>query len=184
MHFLVIGALAVGIFLFAHDRARLHADWTRILNRLQGGVGGPIADTSHGWLHDIDRLFTVPTTTLYLYGACVAAYALVNLVEAVGLWGARRWAEYLAVIEVLAFVPIEVHELTLRVSPLKILALIINLAIAVYLLLAHRLFGLRGGNRAYHAERDRDTGWAALERTAPTDRTDRPRDRESGLPWP
>lgn len=167
LHFIVIGALAVGILVFAHDRARLRADWTRILNRLQGGIGGPISDTTHGWLHDIDRLFTVSTSTLYLYAIGVGAYALINLVEAVGLWRGRRWAEYLAVVEVLVFVPIEVHELTLRVSPLKIVALIVNLAIAAYLLIAHRLFGLRGGRRAYRAERDRDAGWPALERTAP-----------------
>ena len=167
VHFLLIGALAVGVLVFAHDRARLRADWTRILNRLQGAVGGPISDTTHGWLHDIDRLFTVSTSTLYVYAALIGAYAAINLIEAVGLWGARRWAEYLAVVEVLAFVPLEIHELTLRVSTLKIIALIINLVIAAYLLFGHRLFGLRGGDRAYHAERDRDTGWAALDRTAP-----------------
>lgn len=167
VHFLIIGVLAVGVLVFAHDRARLRADWTRILNRLQGVFGGPISDSNHGWLHDIDRLFTVSTGTLYLYGALIAAYALINLVEAIGLWGAHRWAEYLAVVEVVAFIPLEVHELTIRISPLKIIALLVNIAIAVYLLLAHRLFGLRGGGRAYSAERERDTGWAALDRDAP-----------------
>jgi uncharacterized membrane protein (DUF2068 family) len=167
LHFLVIGALAAGILIFAHDRARLRASWDRILYQLQGGVGGPISDTRHGWLHEIDRLFTVATGTLILYGLAIAAYALVNLVEAIGLWIGRRWAEYLAVVEVLVFVPIEVHELVLRVSVLKILALVVNLAIAAYLLVAHRLFGIRGGGRAYRAERARDTGWPALVRSAP-----------------
>ena len=167
VHFLAIGALAVGIFLFANDEVRLRADWTRILNRLQGGVGGPIIDTSNGWLHDLDRLFAMSTGTLVLYGAGIAAYGVINLVEGVGLWSGGRWAEYLALVEVLVFVPIEVHELTLRVSPLKIIALVINLAIAAYLLFAHRLFGVRGGDRAYRAGRERDTGWESLERTAP-----------------
>jgi hypothetical protein len=40
-------------------------------------------------------------------------------------------------------------------------------AIAVYLLLAKRLFGLRGGGRAEQAERERDTGWPALEAATP-----------------
>lgn len=170
VHFLVIGALAVGIFLFAHDEVRLRADWARILNRLQGGVGGPIVDTSNGWLQDVDRLFAVPADTLLVYGAAVAGYAVINLLEGVGLWIGRRWAEYLALVEVLVFVPIEVHELVLRVSPLKIVALVINLAIAAYLLFAHRLFGVRGGDRAYRAERQRDTGWQSLERTVPVAR--------------
>ena len=39
--------------------------------------------------------------------------------------------------------------------------------IAVYLLLAKRLFGLRGGAGAEQRERARDQGWSALEETAP-----------------
>jgi hypothetical protein len=40
--------------------------------------------------------------------------------------------------------------------------------IAGYLLYAKRLFGLRGGGAAEEAARAWDTGWAALERTAPS----------------
>jgi hypothetical protein len=48
-----------------------------------------------------------------------------------------------------------------------VLAFIINVAIAVYLLYAKRLFGLRGGGRAEQAEREADTGWTAIERATP-----------------
>jgi hypothetical protein len=44
----------------------------------------------------------------------------------------------------------------------------VNLAIALYLLFAKRLLGLRGGAGAEQQERERDTGWEALERTAPS----------------
>ncbi len=37
----------------------------------------------------------------------------------------------------------------------------------VYLLWAKRLFGIRGGAAADEAERERDVGWAALERATP-----------------
>jgi hypothetical protein len=50
------------------------------------------------------------------------------------------------------------------VSALKIVALVLNVAIAVYLLFAKRLFGI-GGAAADRAERERDSGWDALERT-------------------
>lgn len=167
LHFLVIGALAVGTLLFVSDRAQLRGAWTRVLNRLQGGVGGPLADSPHGLLNDVDHLFTVSRTTLVLYGIAFAAYAVLNLIEAVGLWRARRWAEYLTLIEVVALVPYEIYELTKRVSVLKILTLLINLAVVVYLIWAHRLLGARGGRRVEMAERERDTGWDALDRSYP-----------------
>jgi uncharacterized membrane protein (DUF2068 family) len=167
IHFLLIGALAVGVFVFLGDRAQLRGSWTRILNRLQGAVGGPLADSPHGLLNEVDHLFTVSSTTLLLYGLAFAAYAVINLVEAVGLWYARRWAEYLTLIEVVALVPYEIYELTKRLSVLKIITLLINLAVVVYLLYAHRLLGVRGGARAEEAERERDTGWPALDRAYP-----------------
>jgi uncharacterized membrane protein (DUF2068 family) len=167
LHFLLAGALAVGVFLFVNDRARLHGEWTRILNRLQGGVGGPLVDTTHGILHDVDELFTLSKTALLMYAVGIALYAVINLVEAVGLWQARRWAEYLTLVEVVVFIPIEIHELAIRVSVLKILTMLINVAVVVYLLFAKRLFGVRGGGRAEEAERMQDTGWQALERSYP-----------------
>ena len=41
------------------------------------------------------------------------------------------------------------------------------MAIAAYLLLAKRLFGLRGGGKAEQAEHDADVGWPAIERATP-----------------
>jgi uncharacterized membrane protein (DUF2068 family) len=166
LHFILLAALTLAIFVFAHDRQQLRGSWTRIINRLQGATGGPLTDTHRGILHEIDRLFTISSGKLLLIGTLVGAYAAVNLIEAVGLWYAKRWAEYLAVIEVVVLLPIDIHELTIRVSPLKIVTLIVSLAIVLYLLIAHRLFGIRGGGKVMEAERERDTGWPALERTA------------------
>ena len=53
------------------------------------------------------------------------------------------------------------------VSVFKLVALIINLAVVIYLLLAKRLFGLRGGYQAEHARRERTSGWGAIERATP-----------------
>ena len=89
-------------------------------------------------------------------------------IEAVGLWFAKRWAEYLTFVATIVFVPYEIDELIKSITALKVLALIINLAIAVYLLYAKRLFGLRGGGKAEQAEREADTGWTAIERATPT----------------
>jgi uncharacterized membrane protein (DUF2068 family) len=167
LHFLILSALAAAILLFASDRAALNAEFTRILNDLQGGAGGPITTSNHGIVHDLQYLFAVNIRNLYLVGAAVAAYALLEGVEAIGLWFAKRWAEYLTFVATIVFIPYEVDELIKSVTALKVLALIINLAVAVYLLYAKRLFGVRGGGRVERAEREADTGWTAIERATP-----------------
>ena len=167
-HFVVLGVLALVILLFAQHKSALQGDYTRILNRLQGAVGGPLSDTSSsGFLSEVNHLFSLTTGKLYLYGVGIAVYAAVNGIEAFGLWWARRWAEYLTLLEVAVLLPLEIHELTVTVSALKILTLVLNLAVVAYLLYAHRLCGVRGGGKADRAERDADTGWQALRRATP-----------------
>ncbi len=113
-------------------------------------------------------------TTLRLIGVAAAVYALLEGAEAVGLWYQRRWAEYLTFVATTAFVPFEVYELTRTVSALKVLAIVVNLAIVLYLLLAKRLFGLRGGGPAEEAARARDSGWDAFHRSTPAASTPGP----------
>ena len=179
LHFLVLGALAAGLFLFANNKSMLHSDFTRILKDLQGGLGGPVNNSQHGIVHDLQRLFAVSTRNLYLVAAGAAAYAALEGSEAVGLWLGRRWAEYLTFIATVVFVPYEIYELTKSITWLKLLALAINLLIVIYLLLAKRLFGLRGGGKAEQAERDKDYGWPAIERATP-----RPAARVAPAPAP
>ncbi len=167
LHFLVLSALAAAVFLFANNKAALNADFTRILHDLQGGFGGPMVTSRQGVVRDLQELFAVSITNLYLAGAAIATYAVLQGVEAIGLWLGRRWAEYLTFVETAVFVPYEIYELTKSVTTLKVLALIINLAIVAYLLVSKRLFGLRGGGRAERAEYDADVGWPAIERATP-----------------
>jgi len=167
LHFLVLGVLSAGLFLFAHNKAMLHADFTRILKDLQVGLGGPVNNSPHGIVHDLQRLFAVSLRNLYLVAAAAAAYGALEATEAVGLWLGRRWAEYLTFIATAVFVPYEIYELAKSVTWLKLLTLAINLLIVIYLLFAKRLFGLRGGGKAERAEREQDNGWPAIERATP-----------------
>lgn len=101
----------------------------------------------------IQKTFGYRHNTLLLVAVLLLAYALIELVEAVGLWYAKRWAEYLTVVATAAFLPLEIYELTEHISWLKIATLVLNVLAVVYILLAKRLFGLRGGHRAFEAER-------------------------------
>jgi uncharacterized membrane protein (DUF2068 family) len=168
-HFLILAVLAVAVFLIASHEHQLREDFYRVLTDIQGGVGGgPLQTDSHGLVGRLDELFSLRKGTLQLIGAGLAGLAVIEGVEAVGLWYQRRWAEYLTFIVTTLLVPLEIYELTATVSWFKVVALIVNLAIVIYLLVAKRLFGIRGGYAVELAERQHSTGWEALERTAPT----------------
>lgn len=165
-HFVLLAVLAVAVFLFINHEAQLRDHVLRALADLQGTFGGPV-NADHGIVHDIRHLFSLNAGTLTKIGIALSVYAVLELVEAVGLWMGKRWAEYLTFVVTVSLLPLEVYELSQRFSVLKIITLIINVAVVVYLLYAKRLFGLRGGARAEEAQRNADAGWPALERTAP-----------------
>jgi uncharacterized membrane protein (DUF2068 family) len=167
VHFIVLGILAVAVFLFVANRAALSHTFYRVLDAVQGGVGGPNGQGGGGILRELQRAFAAKSSTLGLVAWALAGYALLEGLEAVGLWFAQRWAEYLTFVATTLLLVPEVYELTGRITATKIITLIINLAVVVYLLLAKRLFGIRGGGRAEAAEYAHDTGWQALERTMP-----------------
>ena len=162
LHFVVLTGLAIALFTFAaHDQA-LHRDYQNIMNDLAGGTPG--ASQARGLLGYFGRAFKYSPTHLRILGIVLLAFAALEAAEAVGLWLNKRWAEYLTFIATTALVPFEVYELTNGISVFKIIALIINLAVVIYLLLAKRLFGLRGGHAAEHARREASSGWTAIER--------------------
>jgi uncharacterized membrane protein (DUF2068 family) len=166
-HFVLLAALSVVILLFAANSARLREPVFKALADLQSGLGRPTPGAHHGIVYDLHHLFSIDSGTLTKIGIVVAAYALLEGAEAVGLWYQKRWAEYLTFIATTLLLPLEIYELTRRFSPLKIITLLINIAVVIYLLYAKRLFGLRGGAKAEEEERRHDMGWQALERATP-----------------
>ena len=67
-------------------------------------------------------------------------YAGVFLVEGVGLMFRKRWAEYFTIITTASLLPIEIYELTRRLSIGRSFALAINLAVVAYLIYELRRF--------------------------------------------
>ena len=174
VHCTVLWLLGIGVLAFAAHRTSLRSAFYRVLTALQGGVaGGPVQSSGHvGIVHDLDRLFSLQSGTLDEVGIALLTYGALEGVEAVGLWLARRWAEYLTFVSTTVLLPLEIHELVHTVSALKLIGFAINLAVVVYLLLKKRLFGLRGGAAAGETQRARDASWAAVRRATP--RLDQP----------
>lgn len=61
-------------------------------------------------------------------------YAALFATEGIGLWLGLRWAEYLTAVATASFVPIELFEVLQRLTLLRVAALVLNIAVAAYLI--------------------------------------------------
>jgi uncharacterized membrane protein (DUF2068 family) len=117
-------------------------------------VGPDSARRAEGWLAHVasplGREFVqrVLTRALRLGPGKLAAlgigawlYAALFVVEGVGLWRQRRWAEYLTIVATASFIPFEIYELVQEVSAAKATALVLNIAIVLYLVVRVRRSG-------------------------------------------
>ncbi|HWD56561.1 MAG TPA: DUF2127 domain-containing protein [Acidimicrobiales bacterium] len=162
IHVVVLSGLAIVLLTFAaHDKS-LHQDYDNLMSALAGSAPG--AAQVRGVIGYLGRAFKYSPAHLRVLALILFAYAALEATEAVGLWLNKRWAEYLTFVATTVLVPYEVYELTLSVSVFKVVTLVINLAVVIYLLFAKRLFGLRGGHRAEMVRRQASSGWGAIER--------------------
>jgi uncharacterized membrane protein (DUF2068 family) len=65
-------------------------------------------------------------------------YSALELTEGIGLLLAKRWAEYFTIIATSSFIPLEIYELTKRVSWAKLVVLILNILVVAYLVIELR----------------------------------------------
>jgi uncharacterized membrane protein (DUF2068 family) len=164
-HFVVLSLLGVVVLILAANEKAAKGTFERVLAALQGGV---VQTRGHvGILGELDKLFSLRAHTLYVVGIALLAYGLLEGIEAVGLWYAKRWAEYLTFIATTLLLPLEVYEIVNRVSALKVIGFLVNLAIVIYLVYAKRLFGVRGGGAIDEARREASMSWHELESTTP-----------------
>jgi uncharacterized membrane protein (DUF2068 family) len=168
VHFLILVLLGVVVLLLAANEHSVRASFYRVVTDIQGGVGASPVQNSHvGILGDLNKVFSLRTGSLREVGVALIAFGLLEGIEAVGLWLARRWAEYLTFVATAILLPLEVYELTERVSALKLIGFLINLAVVVYLVWAKRLFGVRGGGAVDEAQRAEAVSWERVRRSTP-----------------
>ena len=80
------------------------------------------------------QVVSVSTSKMQLGALVALIYALVNGIEAVGLWNQKAWATILVVGIVGITIPIEIYEIIHKASIVKFVVFAINIAMFVYLL--------------------------------------------------
>jgi uncharacterized membrane protein (DUF2068 family) len=147
---LIIVLLAIGVFRLKTTQVSLQQLFDRDLTSLK-----PFFDQIHFNVRDsstinaVEKVLNAKPSTLNLIAAGLLGYGLLQIVEGIGLWSLKRWGEYVAVVGTTLFIPLEIYEITEKATWLKVVVLIINVAAVLYLVLSKRLFGVRGGHRAY-----------------------------------
>jgi uncharacterized membrane protein (DUF2068 family) len=120
--------VVVGLGLFHHLDENLGTTAARWIENLdldsQHRYARALIDRV-GWLNVGDRQNLSIATVLY--GALL-------LTEGVGLWYRQRWAAYLAAITVALLIPFELYELIRTPTAATVVILLLNVAIAWYLM--------------------------------------------------
>jgi uncharacterized membrane protein (DUF2068 family) len=138
---LLLIVVAILLFRLRHPEAlEALAHW---LATLQIATGHEFVSRAIRWLPGVD------THTIALFAAIALVYATLYAIEGYGLWENRTRAKYLTVISTGLFSPVELYEMHRHFTPMKVVALLVNILIVAYLvwLLRHDLAALRQGPR-------------------------------------
>ena len=160
----VIGIAAYAVWTFRGARGAIQATLDRDLPIFR--AAGLKVDQMTV-VHELEKALAAKPSTLVLLTSMLAGYALLEVVEGVGLWLLKRWGEYFAVVATSVFLPLEIHDLAKGITMTRVVTFTINVAAVIYLLVSKRLFGLRGGRKAYDEER-RGEQLLDVERAATT----------------
>jgi uncharacterized membrane protein (DUF2068 family) len=108
----------------------------------------PEGHLSHVFLHAAEG---ASDAKLHAIAGAAFAYSMVRFVEAYGLWNARVWAEWFAILSGMLYLPWEIYEIVVHPRPIRWVIFIGNIVILLYLIYA-RVRAIRMGRRQVRAE--------------------------------
>jgi uncharacterized membrane protein (DUF2068 family) len=82
----------------------------------------------------LDLTERIHDTQLWGMAMAAAMYSAVRMVEAVGLWLRKTWAEWFAVLTGGIYIPIEILEVSRSLTWPRVTVLVVNLGVVSYLL--------------------------------------------------
>jgi uncharacterized membrane protein (DUF2068 family) len=137
----LVGLGIVALTMAHGDSERTLEHWEAVVSLAPG----------HKLLHEaIAKIAGLEPRQLIEIGIGTFIYAAVFLVEGFGLLFKKRWAEYVTSIVTLSFIPLEIYELVQRPTAVRVLALVVNVAVVVYL-----VWRIRSDRKDEKSERDR-----------------------------
>src|ERR1700689_789570 len=81
----------------------------------------------------LDWADSLTTAKIWTVAAVGVSYSVLRFVEAYGLWYARAWAEWIALISGAIYLPFEIYKVIPRQSLFHISVLLINVAVVLYM---------------------------------------------------
>ena len=121
----LIGVALAAFQLLRPEIAQLVQAWVEAL---------PISSEQTAVEHAVGWITGLEPHQVLGIGVAALVYAALFLVEGVGLWLAKLWAEWLTVVATGLPIPVELWEVSRHVSPFGLLALVANVAV-VWLLM-------------------------------------------------
>jgi uncharacterized membrane protein (DUF2068 family) len=107
-----------------------------LLAHVANAVG--VDHNSHHLQRLVGKLAGVTPKKLEAVGFGSFVYAALFATEGVGLLMKKRWAEYLTIVITISFLPLEIYEIVHHDSVPKVVALVVNAIVAVYLVVRVR----------------------------------------------
>ena len=149
---ILFGLAAYGLWRYRYSRSSIEQAFDRELPIVRDLLRQLGLNIDHSKLVGLlQHALTLSNGSLTLLAAGAAGYAVLEVVEGTGLWLAKRWGEYFAMVATSLGLPLEIYDLTKKVTVTALVLFAINLALVLYLVITKRLFGVRGGKRAYDA---------------------------------
>jgi uncharacterized membrane protein (DUF2068 family) len=122
---LVVLFAAIAILFFVHRDPWDIADG--LLHLLHISPDGHFAQRFLDWAD------TLTEAKLWAVAGAALAYSILRFFEAYGLWYARAWAEWIALVSGSLYLPYEIYKLIHRQNLFHVTILLINLAIVLYM---------------------------------------------------
>jgi uncharacterized membrane protein (DUF2068 family) len=123
---ILVLVLGLGLLRFLHKNLEDTAE--QVIRFLHASPGGHLSNLF------INAASHASDKSLWALAGAAVIYSVVRFAEAYGLWNAREWAEWFALLSGAMYLPWEMYSLIRHPHPIKWVILLANVAVVVYMI--------------------------------------------------